>query len=784
MNIPVIKTLQNRRFRRPCSSPDQSGKKIATVEVGPDDKVDKTDERSCKMASETYVLPPPDIRNRRLSPFLILYEKNIHEGGKRRYIYIDRESSGRDASETYVPTKGEDHTDTNDPISRCQALFPGKEVWVYDCETYPDFFLAIFTNGRQAVEFDAGQLDALRLFVTDPNKVLVGFNNFRFDDVLLKSILRDQEADAQSLCGLAEDIINYRQLATDDPKRQAIKELTYKTPTCWHRSVDLAQHLAKGGSDSFSGLKVYATRLRMQNIISLPYPPGVPLGDDAKKQMVRTYCRNDLKITLGLLERGLKLVEMRVKLECDYGINVLCASEARIAEDVMGKLYADATGQTTFDLRQTLKPSYPDGIPLTDILPSLKFQTPVLQAFYDQLQGSTVTPDDKIQIGEELKKELPIEFGGHNYTFALGGLHSGDKRAVYRCDDKHKLIDFDVTSYYPSILIQGQLYPAHLSPEWYHALDRLMQQRLAAKHAGDKATADSLKIVINATFGKCGDQYSWMYDPRTKYRVTVRGQLYILALIEAVTLAGAEVISANTDGITCRCPRAAESSVLAATKQWETTTGFKLERTDYQLYARRDVNNYVAVTLSGQVKAKGVFSNDWKDLSRKHDANIIAQAVVHYYKDGTPVEQTINQCQDLYEFLRTYKRSSKRSKITWRGQELQDNVRWYVSATGDPLEAHSADGKKSTLPDAGKAIVCNQITSPTVPADLDRQHYINEAHEIIDPPRPKSKKSQSKTGHILPPPSNPTSTPAVDGNRADVPPTEKVERQCDPRIRL
>jgi len=636
--------------------------------------------------------------------------------------------------------------DGNDPVSRCQALFPGKKVWVYDCETYPDFFLAVFTNGHETVEFDDSQLNDLRQFVTDPDKVLVGFNSYRFDDVLLKFILTDPQADARRICNRVEAIINYKQLLADNPKRKAIKELTYKTAIRWHRSIDLAQHLAKGETDSFAGLKVYATRLRMPDIVGLPYRPGVPLGDEAKKQTVREYCRTDLKVTLGLLERGLKLIEMRVKLENDYGVNVLCASEARIAEDVMAKLFGDATGAAPFDLRQIAKPSYPSGIPMAELLPVVKFQTPELQAFHDLLKGLVVTAAGDIRIGDELEKRLEIEFGGHTYTFALGGLHSVDKRAVYHGDADHKLIDLDVASYYPSILVKRNLYPAHLSPAWSQALGRLMHQRLEAKRAGDKATADSLKIVINATFGKCGDRFSWMYDPRTKYLVTVGGQMQILALIEAVTLAGAEVVSANTDGITVRCPVAAEPALLAATRQWEMTTGFELERADYRLYARRDVNNYVAVTLAGKVKTKGAFSDNWQDLGRKHDANIIAKAVINFYRDGIPVEQTVNQCQDLYEFLRTYRRSHLRSKITWRGAEIQDYVRWYVSVAGDPLEVHSLDGRKSTLADGGKAMICNRITDTTVPADLDRQHYIAEAHAIIDPPRAKSKKPKNKSG--------------------------------------
>jgi hypothetical protein len=597
--------------------------------------------------------------------------------------------------------------------------------------------LALFRRGQQVVEFTGADLPAMVHWLEDP-RVLIGFNNARFDNVLLKRIIQNPAVTTLELCELAQAVIDYKQLEKENPSREQVSQLTYKIAAPWV-TIDLATHLAKGELDSFAGLKTYAQRLRWDDIEDLPYQPGCPLGSDEKKRHVRDYCRKDLGITETLLGRCLPLIELRARLEMDYGIDLMASSEARIAEQVMLKLYCDATGRDPRDVRRLEKPQYPDGIAVADLLPPDRFTTDGMRAFRARLAAMTVTASGKLREGDKEIASVSLEHGGRKYAVALGGLHSSDKREVYRTEPGIRLLDFDVASYYPSILGNAELHPAHLGPEWTASLAGLIAKRLAAKRTGDKRTSDSLKIVINATFGKTGDRYSWMYDPRVKFAVTIGGQMHLLRLIEAMTLAGGEVISANTDGLTLRVADAVEQAVQDAADAWQQSTCFALERTEYRCYARRDVNSYVAIGVDGKVKTKGAFSDNWQDLGRKHDAHIVAKAVIAWYRDGTLVEDTIRNCDNLHEFARTYRRSHLRAKVTWRGAEMQKNVRWYVSTNGSPIEAHAPDGRKAVLADGGMAMVCNRIASTAVPTDLDREHYIACARKIIEPPRPKPK---------------------------------------------
>ena len=136
----------------------------------------------------------------------------------------------------------------------------------------------------------------------------------------------------------------------------------------------------------------------------------------------------------------------------------------------------------------------------------------------------------------------------------------------------------------------------------------IVDRRVEAKNAGRKADSDSLKIIVNSTYGKTGNQYSALYAPNLTVGITLTGQLALLTLIEKFEAKGLGVISANTDGVTVRIKRKDEALFTQLCSDWESDTGFNLERADYKLFAQRDVNCYIAVTTEGYVKAKGALA--------------------------------------------------------------------------------------------------------------------------------------------------------------------------------
>ena len=114
-------------------------------------------------------------------------------------------------------------------------------------------------------------------------------------------------------------------------------------------------------------------------------------------------------------------------------------------------------------------------------------------------------------------------------------------------------------------------------------------------------------------------------------------------------------------------------------------------------------------------------------------------AVLAYYRDGVPLEQTIREATDLGDFLLTY--TLRRELVQWRGQKMQKNCRWYVSTAGSPFGGATAKGF-STIADASRAMIVNRITDWSIPPDLDRDWYVAKARELVEgrPPKTAPKK--------------------------------------------
>jgi len=66
------------------------------------------------------------------------------------------------------------------------------QTYVYDIEVYPNFFLALFYDGQEFIQFSANSITDLAEFVKENDtycdKILIGYNNLTYDDHLLVNI--------------------------------------------------------------------------------------------------------------------------------------------------------------------------------------------------------------------------------------------------------------------------------------------------------------------------------------------------------------------------------------------------------------------------------------------------------------------------------------------------------------------------------------------------------------------------------------------------------------------
>ena len=168
-------------------------------------------------------------------------------------------------------------------------------------------------------------------------------------------------------------------------------------------------------------------------------------------------------------------------------------------------------------------------------------------------------------------------------------------------------------------------------------------------------------------------------------------------LIEYLGIKGFDVISANTDGIVTLVPKGKRDEYFELCKQWEEFSRFDLQYTHYKKYARRDINNYLSVTTDGEVKTKGDFKisdvtkigEDPFVLMRGFDRPIIQIALNKFFVEGIPIEETIRNHTDIYDFC-TSQKTDKKFKNEYHTlkdgelniQSIQQSVRYYISNKG------------------------------------------------------------------------------------------------------
>ena len=367
----------------------------------------------------------------------------------------------------------------------------------------------------------------------------------------------------------------------------------------------------------------------------------------------------------------------------------------------------------------------------------ITFQTPKLQEFLKNISK------EKLTIKDEFKES--VEFYDNVYTFAKGGLHTENKPKIFEADADNIIVDWDVSSYYPAIIINNGKYPHHLGPEFLRGYKTMFDKRLelkplAKKDKKIKGIVGALKLAVNSVYGKSSDMQSWIYDRQLTMFTTITGELSLLMLIEAYELADIHVISANTDGVTIKLHNDKVEKMYEINKWWMDLTSYELERTDYAKIIFSTVNDYLAIKTDGEIKKKGDFLTDF-ELHKNKSARIVPIALEHFFVNDVPVADTIRNHTNIYDFCLRQKASkdfhyeghSKETKTVYNKL-----IRYYVSNTGEKLLKVKNENSDSTAVDvsqveAGDWVmhVCNNL-KPNHPLDnINHAYYIERAERII-----------------------------------------------------
>ena len=152
--------------------------------------------------------------------------------------------------------------------------------------------------------------------------------------------------------------------------------------------------------------------------------------------------------------------------------------------------------------------------------------------------------------GSKIKgKELIFYIGDCKCKIGFGGIHGAIPTYQEEATETRTIRNQDVGSYYPHLVtIDGYCSRAIRNSQEYADM---LERRMVAKKAGDKQTANALKLVCNTTYGAMLNKYNDLFDPKMGRSVCITGQLRLLELAnhlraECPTL---KIVQLNTDGI-------------------------------------------------------------------------------------------------------------------------------------------------------------------------------------------------------------------------------------------
>lgn len=580
-----------------------------------------------------------------------------------------------------------------------------------DIESFLNYFLIAFKS------LDTGKVitfeikDTIGKF-TDAEKQKIinilsgyetfGFNSLHFDMPIITASLNGHTA--QKLNEISNAIIN-------DNLRpwQVLKQLNLQSLDVKH--FDLKE-VAVGVNVS---LKLYGGRLHSKRLQDLPIAPNTTLSL-TDMDIIKEYCINDLDTNIDVYNAIKSRLDVRRDMILQYGYSVLSKSDAQIAELVIkSDLQAinpniDFNKKSTFDKIVYKAPDF------------IKFKTKLLQDALSLIEKNEfkVLSNGSVELPKNIT-DLNIKIGLTQYQLGIGGLHSKEKSQIVIPNKNQYLIDKDVTSYYPSIILNLGLYPKQLGKDFLIVFKNKVTERLQAKRNNDKVKSEVLKIVINGSYGKLGSVYSALYAPDLMLATTLTGQLSLLMLIENLELNDIKVVSANTDGFVSLLSKDKKDFYESICQDWELFTGFGLEDKEYIGLYSRDVNNYLALTKNG-FKGKGIFTLN--EMSKNPQADICIEAVILYLKDNIPLEKTINECIDVRKFLNV---RSVTGGAVHKGEYLGKVVRFYYARQGANIH-YAKNNNKVPKSHGSKPLM--ELTD--LPVDIDYSRYVCEAEEILE----------------------------------------------------
>lgn len=612
-----------------------------------------------------------------------------------------------------------------------------KVVFVYDVEVFPNLFTCALLNTNSnkvgVYEISNRKNDLGKIISTFLNKGIIfcGYNNKYYDDPIINYIILNQQILLQKpVWDITKDIKTLsNEIIESGDKFDSWS--TYKHAHCFP-SFDLLRMMFS--KKLRCGLKELQVTMQYPNVQEYDGDFNRNVQDSEIDNII-SYNINDVNSTNQLLLLNQKNIDLRIGIHDEYGISAMSMDGVGIGNEILKTKYLQAINKKWSEVKELRSPC--NIVDLNEIiLPKISFETEILQNLLSEIKTLRIN----------LNKKWNKQFYFHDslISMGLGGLHNLSKPEIIIPNDDECLLDADASSLYPSLLISYEFYPQHLGKEFLNIYKQIKDERIEAKHNGNKIKNETLKLALNSVTGNMQSEYSWLYDPKSVMKIRMNGQLFLLKLAEMlINTTNCKIINYNTDGIFILIKRNMLDKLKEIIKSFEEFSLLNMEIEGFEAMYQFAVNDYIAVREGYSktknpdlIKKKGMFI-DTPVLGKGLRPLIIPKAICEYFVNKTPIETTLYNSDDIRDFC-TYQKVDKKFHVMYENKEVSRINRFYMSKYGSQLIKYEMDytGKKlrpTTLCSSSPVTLLNKFDNLSVKdKHINYLYYKNEIYKIVD----------------------------------------------------
>lgn len=605
---------------------------------------------------------------------------------------------------------------------------------VYDIEVFCNVFHCTLydTEKDKLFKFECSQrkneIQEMCQFFLTTDAYFVGYNNIHYDNPIINYCIEFFNNSNYTHYRICESLFNMSNTITSNNEKDFDKWKKWKYAKNF-KTLDLLTMLYSKALRV--SLKEMQVTMMYKNVQEFNIDWRQPLLITQIDEMIQ-YNINDVMSTTELLNRCKKDIELRISIEDQYHIDCLSKDGVGIGAELLKQEYLQATDLKWDDIKDLRSPM--DRIPLKDvILPNISFKTPLLNDLLTEMKGLV------IGAGREAWNKKFV-YANNEVSIGVGGIHTINKPEIIIPEDDEILLDSDVSSLYPSLIVSYGFVPPHLNKEVFLKMyDDKRISRLKDKAEGRKLESETKKLLLNSTTGNYQNEFSWLYSPFAVMQIRINGQLILLMFTERLLELGAKIKQLNTDGVLYIIKKDKREALDKMIAEFQKEVKLTFETDEFKSFYQLAVNDYFAITPKGEVKEKGCFITSVK-LGKGLTPKIIPKAVIAYFKDGIPVNDTIKNCTDIKDFLMSEK-TGKQWHVEYLDKEQQRINRFYASTNGGYLwKWKNNNGEKqyqNMLTASGVTLLNKFDDIPITERKINYRYYFAECMKIIEELKPR-----------------------------------------------